>query len=215
MNTATAPWLPPERPARPFLPINAAVVNGINTDGEGNVDAFKPIAWDMGLRLGDPVLPVRNATTARMFWRRDIEILTHYCEDTGVRVLIAHSYGGFRSLKTAEHVEFDLLILYAPAIEHDYDLSKIRGNPVIVVIHSEQDRAIWLGSKLWFHFFGEAGRIGLTEPNNPNGLRVGNIAAHGNRHSTYFRPTQAEYWMGVNHALMENRVHPRVRWLAG
>ncbi len=193
--------------------IDAAVVNGIRTDGEGNVDELARCLRHFALRVGDPVLPVRNATTARMFWRRDIKILTEYCRATEVRLIAGHSYGGFRILKTAERHEFDVIVLFAPAIEYDYDLSKIRGNPTIVVVHSRDDRAIWLGSKLWLHFFGKAGMTGLTEPTNPKGLRVGNIPAHGNRHGTYFEPGNINHWSMVTYDLFETRHHRLVRWL--
>lgn len=192
--------------------IDAAVVNGISTDGEGNVDELAKSLRHFGLKVGDPVLPRRNATTARMFWRRDIKVLTEYCQSHELKLIAGHSYGGFRILKTAEQHEFDVIVLFAPAIEHDYDLSDVIGNPTIVVIHSHNDRAIWLGSKLWFHFFGEAGRRGLTSPKNPNGLRIGNIPAHGNKHSTYFRKGNLTHWSNITYELFQNRDHRLVRW---
>lgn len=180
------------------------LVNGIHTDGEGNIDNLKIPLRQLGHQVSDPILPKRNAFTARWGWKRDVEILKRVFTDVSTDIAIAHSYGGFRTLRALESPLHTVkcAFLFAPAIEVDYDLSKITGTPRIYVIHSENDRAIWWGTKLWGHFFGNAGREGLTSPKNPNNLYVENIAAHGNTHNSYFKLENARQWVQRIHGLI-------------
>lgn len=138
-----------------------ALINGISTHGEGNVDNFIEPLTARGHEVIDIRLPKRHALSARWGAKHDAKII--YKETEQYDAVIAHSFGGLRALKAAERRRFSHMFLFRPALARNYCLDKIAGTPKIHCIYSKEDTAVRIGSFLPFHPFGRAGTHGMTD----------------------------------------------------
>ncbi len=157
-----------------------ALVNGINSHGDGNVDLCTPVLKAEGFQVVDVALPKRGHLQAR--WksstREDARIIFQVTRQNDA--VIAHSYGCLRTLRAAERRRFSHIFLFRPALSRAYSLDKIAGSPVIYCFHSRGDLAVTVGGLLPFHVFGRAGTRGMHDP------AVTNVQSFG-RHNDDFR----------------------------
>lgn len=139
------------------------LANGIRTHGEGNIDILGRHLVRLGHEVLDPRLPRRDVITARWGAKSDAKILAGVAEAGDV--LLGHSFGGLRALKTAELVpDLKAIVLYGAAVARRYDTSAIADTIEIINVHNPYDAVLKLGSFLLFHPFGLGGRDGLTSP---------------------------------------------------
>lgn len=147
-----------------------------------------------GFHTEDPELALRWAITARFFVNRDARQVLNALRDGDA--LFCHSYGCLRGTRAAEMAYqkngeiVRLLFLVAPAMEVDYDFSKLSPLTRVVCLHSSEDDAIKWGARMRFSPFGDAGRKGFEDIG-----RVSHIDCYPNGHSSYFERAQLPRWI--------------------
>lgn len=167
-----------------------ALVNGINTHGEGNVDNFIEPLTSLGHEVIDIALPKRHTFSARYGAKHDAGIIYRNTEQYDA--VIAHSFGGLRTLVAAERRRFSHIFLFRPALSRNYNLDKIAGTPRIHCFYSPQDVAVRIGSYLLCHPFGRAGTHGMTDPAIYNHKSTGG-------HSNDFKDPLFSKWVSFIH----------------
>lgn len=181
------------------MAIKLCGLNGINTDGSESIDPFLRRMGALGYETLDAHIPKRNVFNARWTTRRDAEsvakqMINAFGRDLSDVALVAHSRGCLLALYLMRCYNFQHVFLVAPAVSRTYKFAKT--SPV-TCLHSTSDRAILLGTLLFWHPFGSAGRRGFADPD------VENIEFPGARHSDYFRSRLSETC-----AVIMNRVDP-------
>lgn len=190
-------------------------INGIRNHGECNTDQALAALRELGHDCVDVGLPLTSLFRARS--RRDQisdakwAMLEHQVGDA----VIAHSRGCLVNLRMMElGARFSTVFWFRPAMNRDYIIPTIHGCQRLVVIHHPEDRAIWLGSKLFWHDFGDAGRLGLYAGDPGHNLydpRVENVQAPEYeqrefwRHSDDFLPANLPRWVKYMHLTLRYR----------
>lgn len=174
-------------------------VNGIRTDGRGNTDALLADLGECGWTVQDVNYPRVWALTARSR-RRQYDRARYLVEAHAPGdAVVAHSYGCLLTLRAMElGASFGAVFWFAPAMDADYVIP-IGGARRVFVIHDPRDRAIALGSLLWWHDFGEMGRCGYRGPPDPRVVNVrADIASEARdpwKHSHYFADPERGRWL--------------------
>lgn len=170
--------------------MTVVLVNGIRTHGAGNVDRLMPRLESRGHRVIDVALPKRGHLSAR--WKAnallDAQIIYQATEGEGGDLhVVAHSYGCWRALLSAERRRFKSLWLFRPALSRNYNLAQIPNAPRVYCFHSKGDMAVRIGSWLPFHPFGRAGTHGMTDP------AVMNIQSYGSHAKDFAEPLISQW----------------------
>jgi hypothetical protein len=149
--------------------VRFVILNGIRTDGEGNIDKGRDRLVELGLDVVDVVIPRRNTITARWTTERDARgaivqaDLDDHVDMGGLTVLLAHSRGGLLAGWLQNRGYGDLSILANPAMDRDY---KWKNPQRVVNFHSPDDRIVdWLAriaGAIW-NDFGDAGSDGFKQ----------------------------------------------------
>ena len=156
------------------------ILNGIHTDGDGNIDRGRDALMRLDLYVYDVKIPKRSSFTAKWTTKRDGEgaivqadILDHI-GNGGKVVLLAHSRGGLVAGYIHNKALSDLTVLANPAMKRSYQWY----HPWTVYnYHSPDDHVVsWLAAVAGYVWndFGRAGALGFTDQ------RVNNIMiTHG------------------------------------
>lgn len=180
-------------------------INGIRSDGTGNTDRMLNRLRGRGHEAVDTFYPLTNIFRARprSLQNSDAERLIKYHYRPGDAV-VAHSRGCLVNLRMMEQgAKFSTVFWFRPAMNRDYTIPK-GACERLFVIHNREDRAIWLGERLWWHDFGAAGRLGLDAGDSRHELydpRVTNIERvrykerEFMRHSDDFLPGNISSWV--------------------
>lgn len=136
-----------------------ALVNGINTHGEGNVDLLIRPLTDMGHDVRDIQLPKRHFISAA--WGASKDAIQVIDETSDGDILVCHSFGALRSWYAHRTRNYRAIICVSPAASKDLLWSE-PGR--VVCFHSKQDVVILLGAAIPCHPFGLAGRDGFSQP---------------------------------------------------
>lgn len=137
-------------------------INGIRTDGADNTDRMLNALHGRGHETVDTNYPLTNILRGRprSLQFADAKRLMKFWHKDGDAV-VAHSRGCLVNLRMMElGAKFSTLFWFRPAMNRDYIIPK-GACERLFVIHSPDDRAIWMGERLWWHDFGAAGRLGL------------------------------------------------------
>ena len=187
-------------------------INGIRSNGKRNTDIALREMAARGFETVDTHYPItwlyqtrgrqRQLTDARQL------ISAYYKEGDAV---IAHSRGCLVNLRMMQMgARFSTVFWFRPAMERDVVIPPM-GCTQLVVVHHPADRAIWLGARLWYHDFGDAGRHGLRAGDlfdEAHDERVLNIQSPDYeqtefwRHSDDFLPDNIGHWAGVMSEMM-------------
>lgn len=135
-------------------------INGIRSDGAQQTD--KLLAKLVDYETIDTAYPLTSILRARphYFKQSDAKLLIQKYYQEGDHV-VAHSRGCLVNHEMmVQGAKFDTVFWFRPAMNIDF-LIPPEGCKRLYVIYSPDDRAIWWGSKLWWHDFGNAGRLGL------------------------------------------------------
>ena len=151
-------------------------VNGINTNGEGNVDVLLHRMAALGYETVDVRLPKRRALSALWGGKSDGELIAAASQDGDI--LVAHSFGGVRAFFAHRKMEYKHIILIAPAHSRNAQWYNPRR---VTCYFSPSDWIIRLGASLPFHPFGNAGSMGYYQDH------VTNISCRGAGHNDYFK----------------------------
>lgn len=180
-------------------------INGIRTNGEESTDRALFCLRERGFDAVDADYPVTRwllqaRSRARQY--RDAKlIMDQQCDGDAV---VAHSRGCLVNLRMMElGARFSTVFWFRPAMNCDMHIPA-HGCKRLIVIHHPGDRAIWLGARLPWHDFGDAGRLGVHagDPDHPDfDPRCTNIQAPDYlrhefwRHSDDFLPTNIGRWI--------------------
>lgn len=151
------------------------LVNGINTNGEGNVDLLGEELRRRGLEVVDVALPVRHSVSARWGGCPDGLLVAQAAVDGDV--LVAHSFGCVRAHYAHRVRDLKAIVCVAPAMSPH---ARWRDPARVTCYHSSRDLAVRLGARLLCHPFGPAGVAGFSQPGVTNVRRWCG-------HSGYFR----------------------------
>lgn len=171
-------------------------VNGIHSDGAESTHLIL-----QGLKLrGHEVIDVhqrrRSSVTAWLNAENDAEAICDVAQ-TGDWA-VGHSYGGLKLGHAAKYVEFGGIVLFSPAMERNWRWDQGQTPPDrVYCIHSLHDFWIWLGNKIPWHPFGNAGRLGFLDKRCHNYL-----AREVTTHSGYFHGAELSRWTEYVHQLL-------------
>jgi hypothetical protein len=136
-------------------------INGIRSNGERTTDRALALLRVRGFNAVDAQYPVRSLLQARSRARQFSDarlIMDQQCDGDAV---VAHSRGCLISLRMMElGARFSTVFWFRPAMNRDMYIPA-HGCKRLIIIHHPGDRAIWLGARLPWHDFGDAGRLGL------------------------------------------------------
>jgi len=172
-------------------------VNGINTDGERNVNRLLYEMEKRGHDVCDFCNPRRNWITGRMRGRQFDDAWKLCRESHNGDSVIAHSRGGlvvFRAMQSGRR--FRDVWLFSPAVPRRFRFP-LGGADRVFVVFNPLDRAIFLTRFLLWGDFGTMGSEGSDWlANNPD---LGRNIPHprygnGNSHSVYFLPDEVPMW---------------------
>lgn len=155
-------------------------INGILTDGTGNVDTIGQALQAAGVPWVDASYPTVNPLTAR--WRANgimRSIAPWMREDD---VIVCHSFGCVIGGLLMDVVPVKAAYLIAPAASRRWNFDKVKGDPMITAYWSPEDTAVRVGSWLPFHPFGAAGTEGYTS------ARVRNVETDSDHCGYFSRP---------------------------
>lgn len=157
-------------------------VNGINSHGVESVDLVIMEMANRGYQSADIYLPKRNFISARWGASIDANFVAQMSEPGDV--LVAHSFGGLRAAEAMKMIPYSHVFLVNPAMDRDYEFHF--NGAKVYCFHSKEDYTILLGSLLFLHPFGAAGRVGFTDE------RITNVEIRGN-HSAAFKGHQFDF----------------------
>ena len=145
--------------------MNVVGVNGINTNGEKNVDLVLNALAERGIGTVDVRLPKRHTFSAWWGAKKDARAIAAHSEDGDV--LVAHSFGCLRAAHAMQIKNYSAVFMIAPAMRKGWQFD----SPGRVwCFYSPLDWVVLLGSMIPFHPFGRAGFLGFDqlEPHGHN-----------------------------------------------
>jgi len=149
-------------------------VNGIATNGQGNIDVMLSYLSERGFETVDVDLPVRHTISAWWGHKLDAKAIMNATKDGDV--VIAHSFGGPRVAEVMEYGrKFSAVFLFRPAMDQFYQFYQ----PNIYCFHSMDDWPVRIGAWLPWHPFGRAGTLGFRDP------KVTNIESSGGHNADF------------------------------
>jgi len=151
------------------------LVHGINTLGTDNIDRTQKRLEESGLEVVDAPTKKRNPLTARWCGNRDGKVVRDCSADGDI--LVCHSYGNIVGWHAHKRRDYAAIFCIAPAQSKDVQW---RHPNRVHCYFSKDDKALKAGSLMFYHPFGRAGLVGMTQTG------VNNIPSHGLDHSDYF-----------------------------
>jgi len=166
-------------------------INGIRSNGEGNIDRLYSELNKLGHSGVDISYPRVSAFGARSRTRqrKNAEIiLEHHQPGDWV---IAHSYGCLLTLRAMEMgARFGRVWFFGAAMNDDFTFPR-HGMTHLYNYHNQYDVALTLGKMLWWHDFGAMGQSGYKGAPDPRIQNKPFIDSSPGRfslnHSHYFR----------------------------
>jgi len=173
-------------------------VNGIRTDGSTNTDRMLNELKKVGFQVEDinfPQVSIFKVPFLRSKAVMDKDAGKIFgCYNPGDHI-IAHSYGcllTYRAMLMGAH--FGKVFWFAPAIDKDIVIPE-GACERLYIIHNPNDKALFVAKLLFWHDFGEMGRVGYQGPNDE---RVENIMDTSKptlfNHSYYFLDEYLKHW---------------------
>ena len=138
-------------------------VNGIGTNGAGNIDLLLARLRKRGFETVDVRLKWRHFITASWGAKRDAYDIVKNSRDGDI--VVAHSYGALRTYRAHFLRKYKAILCIAPAMEPD---EQWRDPSIVHSFYSKSDWAIRIGSAIPGHPFGPAGLRGFDQPGTTN-----------------------------------------------
>jgi hypothetical protein len=151
-------------------------VNGIATHGENNIDILLARLRLHWYETVDVKLPKRHFISAWWGHVHDAKAIYDASEDGDV--VIAHSFGGPRTVEAMHYRYFSQAFFIRPAMSKNHLFLRDE----IYCFYSPDDTPVRIGAYLPFHPFGKAGIEGFSDPDAVNILSSGDHNADFHEH---------------------------------